>query len=183
MQVRGETMNIRLAQSKDRDGIERVYLSAFPEGEAMVVSTLAVDLLDEDVTPPIFSLVAEKAGEIIGHIAFSPVTSDDNENFRGYILAPLAVHPDYQKRQVGSQLIAQGMQQISSMAVHVVFVYGDPGYYGHFGFSAESACQYAPAYPLEYPFGWQAKVLNKYEADKSPLAITCVAPLCDPGIW
>ncbi|BBB26139.1 GNAT family N-acetyltransferase [Amphritea japonica] len=176
-------MNIRLASSKDRAGIQRVYQSAFSEDEAIIVSELAVELIDENATPPIFSFVAEAAGEIIGHVAFSPVKSDDAENFLGYILAPLAVHPDYQKREVGSQLIAQGMQQISSMEVHVVFVYGDPGYYSRFGFSAEPACQYAPGYPLEYPFGWQAKVLSKYETDKSPLAITCVAPLCDPDLW
>ena len=46
------------------------------------------------------------------------------------------------------------------MGVNVVFVYGDPKYYGKFGFSAEVASAYSPPYELQYPFGWQAVALN-----------------------
>ena len=176
-------MNIRLATNQDSDDVQRVHLCAFPEGESESVSKLAIDLLSEKTTPQTISLVAETEGAIVGHIAFSPVIIDNNQKFQGYILAPLGVKPDYQKRRIGTKLIEYGMQQLSVMGVNVVFVYGDPKYYGRFGFSADAAHQYTAPYKLQYPFGWQAMVLNKCDIEKPPVEITCVTSLCDPKLW
>jgi len=178
-----EIMNIRTATNQDRDDVHRVYLCAFPEGESKIVSKLAIDLLSEKTTPQTISLVAETDGAIIGHIAFSPVIIDNNEIFQGYILAPLGVKPNYQKRRIGSKLIEHGILQLSVMGINVVFVYGDPKYYGRFGFSADAAYQYNTPYKLQYPFGWQAIVLNECDIKKPPVAITCVTSLCDPKLW
>jgi len=176
-------MNIRIATNQNRDDVQKVHLCAFPEGESEIVSKLAIDLLFEKTTPQTISLVAETDGAILGHIAFSPVTINNHEHFQGYILAPLGVKPDYQKRRIGSKLIEYGMQQMSAMGVNVVFVYGDPKYYDRFGFSAEAAQQFTPPYPLQYPFGWQAVLLNECEIEKPPVAISCVTSLCDPTLW
>jgi putative acetyltransferase len=183
MPISIEIMNIRIATNQDRDDVQRVHLCAFPEGEREIVSKLAIDLLSEKTTPQTISLVAETDGAIVGHIAFSPVTIDNNENFRGSILAPLGVKPEYQKRRIGSKLIEYGIQQLSVMGIHVVFVYGNPTYYGRFGFSADAARQYTAPYTLHYPFGWQAIVLNDCDIAKPPLAITCVTSLYDPKLW
>ena len=176
-------MNIRIATNKDRDDIQRVYLCAFPEGESKLISKFAIDLLSDKTTPRTISLVAEADNAMVGHIAFSPVRIDRNENFRGYILAPLGVKTDYQRRSIGTKLIEQGIKQLSVMGVNVVFVYGDPKYYGRFGFSADAAHPYTTPYKLQYPFGWQAIVLNECEIDKPPVAIICVNSLCDPKLW
>jgi putative acetyltransferase len=176
-------MNIRAATNQDSDNIQRVHLSAFPAGERELVSKLAIDLLSENTFPQTISLVAILEGAVIGHIAFSPVTIDNNENFQGYILAPLGVKPDCQKHRTGSRLIEHGMQQLSVKGVNVVFVYGDPEYYSRFGFSADAARQYITPYRLQYPFGWQAIVLNECDIENPPVAITCVTSLCDPVLW
>lgn len=176
-------MNIRAATIQDRDEVKRIHLCAFPEGENTIVSKLAIDLLSEKTTPRTISLVGETEGAVVGHIAFSPVAVENNENFRGYILAPLAVKPDFQRRRIGSNLIEYGMQQLSDMDVNVIFVYGDPEYYGRFGFSANAALQYKAPYKLQYPFGWQAIELNKCDLKKSPVAVTCATSLCDPNLW
>lgn len=176
-------MNIRIATNQDRNGVQRVHLCAFDEGEKEIVSKLAVDLLSEKTTPQIISLVSETDGAIVGHIAFSPVVIDNNQSFQGYILAPLAVKPDYQKRRIGSKLIEYGIQQLSDMGTNVVFVYGDPKYYARFGFSAEAAQPYTTPYRLQYPSAWQAIVLKECNIAKPPAAIACVASLCDPRLW
>jgi putative acetyltransferase len=178
-----EIMNIRIATDQDRADIRRIYSSAFPKGESEIVAKLAIDLLFENTTPQTISLVAEADDSIVGHVAFSPVGIDNNENFQAYILAPLAVQPDYQKNRIGSKLIEYGMQELSALGVNVVLVYGDPKYYGRFGFSADAAHQYTTPYKLQYPFGWQAIVLNECAIEKSPVAITCVTSLCDPNLW
>ena len=89
-----QVMHIRAATSHDRDHIHSTHWSAFDEGEREVVSKLAVNLLTEEAVPPITSLVAETEGVVVGHVAFSPVTINNNENFQGYIMAPLTVKPD-----------------------------------------------------------------------------------------
>jgi putative acetyltransferase len=176
-------MYIRPATSLDRDDVRGVYLSAFPEGEREIVSKFAVNLLSEETTPQIISLVAETEGAVIGHAAFSPVTIDYNENVQGYILAPLGVRPDYQRQRIGSKLIESGMQQLLVMGVNILFVYGDPEYYGRFGFRADAADRFTRPYRLKYPFGWQAITLNECRIEKSPIKIACVTSLCDPELW
>lgn len=69
------------------------------------------------------------------------------------------------------------------MGVNIVFVYGDPKYYGRFGFSADAAHQYTTPYKLQYPFGWQAILLKAVDIEKSHVAITCVTALGDPKLW
>ena len=174
---------IRVATSLDRDAVRDIHLCAFAEGEKRIVSTLAVNLLSEETSPKTISLLAEADGAVVGHIAFSPVTVDNNMSWKGYILAPLGVKPEYQKRQIGSKLIESGMERLSKMGVNVVFVYGDPKYYGKFGFNPNVASRYSPPYELQYPFGWQAIALNDDAFTDSAVKISCVAPLSDPELW
>jgi len=176
-------MHIRAATKLDRDGIRKIHWSAFDEGEKEVISNLAVNLLTEAASPPIISLVAETEGIVAGHVAFSPVTIDNNENFQGYILAPLAVKPDYQKRRIGTKLIERGVQQLSKMNVDIIFVYGDPEYYSKFGFSVDAAEHYIPPYDLQYPIGWQGIALSDHSVGKLSVQIVCVASLNDPVLW
>ncbi len=176
-------MKIRPATVSDRDAVHNVHMAAFPEGEGESVAKLALDLLAGESTPPSLSLVAEIEGAVVGHVAFSPVCLGTDEHAQGYILAPLGVTPGHQKHRIGSRLVESGRQQLAEMAAGILFVYGDPGYYGRFGFAAEAAARYVPPYPLQYPFGWQAVFLNGGSAGSSPVRIGCVPPLCDPDLW
>jgi len=148
-----------------------------------MVSRLAVDLLSEETTPQTISLVSEADGAVVGHVAFSPVSIDDGEHLQGYILAPLAVRPDHQRRRIGSSLVESGMLQLSGMGVDVVLVYGDPEYYGRFGFTVDAAERYVPPYGLQYPFGWQGLALSERGIPESSVEIACVASLRDPALW
>ena len=176
-------MLIRMATSLDRDNVRDVYLAAFAEGERGIVSRLAINLLSEETIPQTISLVAETEGAVVGHGAFSPVTIGADENCQGYILAPLGVKPGYQKRHIGSKLVKSGMRQLTGMGVDILFVYGDPGYYSRFGFSADNAVRYTPPYRLQHPFGWQAIALKERGSERAPVKITCVTSLCDPELW
>ena len=176
-------MPIRIATGDDRDHIGRLYLSAFPESERDIVAGLAVDLLVQETDPPTISLVAESDGTLVGHGAFSPLKIANDAQWQGYILAPLAVEPGHQGRGIGSQLLEVGRQRLSERGVHLLFVYGDPGYYGRFGFSAATATNFLPPYEMQYPFGWQAVVLNEYSMLTTPVNVTCVAALCAPELW
>lgn len=175
--------SIREATNLDRDNIREVHLHAFDEGEKEIVATLASNLLREETSPKTLALIAEIDGKVVGHIAFSPVTFNSNNKLKGYILAPLGVKSEYQKRGIGSKLIESGIEKLLKKGVNVLFVYGDPKFYGKFGFKAETAARYLPPYKLQYPFGWQALSLNENSSAEHTVKISCVASLCDPALW
>jgi putative acetyltransferase len=127
--------------------------------------------------------VAETERAVVGHVAFSPVTIGSSKDPQGYILAPLAVKPDSQKRCIGSRLVESGIKRLMEMDVGIIFVYGDPKYYGRFGFTTDAAERYLPPYELQHPSGWQGIALNECRADSSPVRIDCVSSLRDPTLW
>lgn len=184
-QVRGarKRMLIREATKQDMGSVRRIHFRSFPEAEREPVAELAVNLLGEASRPATLSLVAEEVGGLVGHVAFSPVSTEGNSAWSGYILAPLAVVPEWQKRGVGSGLVKAGLDRLTRQGVNLVFVYGDPAYYGRFLFEAETAETYAPPHALQYPFGWQARVLHPFRPPDSKQRISCVPSLQDPGLW
>jgi len=174
---------IREATNLDREEVREVHLRAFPEEERQMVAALAINLLSEETSPETIALVAEIDGKVAGHVAFSPVTIENNESWNGYILAPLGVKPEYQKRRIGSELIENGIDRLTRAGINILFVYGDPKYYCRYGFTADSASNFLPPYELQYPFGWQALVLNEGGSSNTAFSVSCVASLCDPRLW
>lgn len=176
-------MKIRTATQDDADAVRCVYMSAFPEGECDLVSGLAVDLLTEEASPSVLSLVSEVDDTVVGHVAFSPVTIRDTKEHIGYILAPLAVNPHYQKRGIASQLIESGIDRLSALGSGVLLVYGDPEFYSRFGFSSDHAERYTPPYQLQHVFGWQGRALGDSDDRLSAVSISCVSSLVNPALW
>ncbi len=81
------------------------------------------------------SLVAERDGEIVGHILFSPVTIEsDRGSFEAIGLAPMAVAPSCQRQGIGSRLIRAGLRECRRAGHEIVVVLGHPEYYPRFGF-------------------------------------------------
>jgi putative acetyltransferase len=176
-------MKIRTATRDDAEAVRRVHISAFPHGEGDIVSKLAVNLLSEETAPPVISLVADDYDIVVAHVAFSPVRIRETQEFIGYILAPLAVSPDHQKRGIGSCLIKSGIERLAVTGSDLLFVYGDPEFYGRFGFRVDLAQCYIPPYELQYSFGWQGMALRHFEARSSAVGISCVSSLSIPALW
>lgn len=183
MDISEKTMLTRMATVQDLEEIQSIHMHAFSKEENKLVSKIAINLLSRKTKPQTISIVSETDNSIVGHIAFSPVTSDKDDKFLGYILAPLGVEPSFQKRGIGSKLVETGIHLLSTMKVDTLFVYGDPDYYRRFGFSSEEAVSYTPPYKLQYPSGWQSLVLREHDIPHPPIPITCVDSLCDPELW
>ena len=176
-------MNIRLAQETDFDSILKVIETAFSDEENKLIMNLVVELSEETTSPSIKSLVAEVDNQVIGYVSFSPIFLKSDSSISGYILAPLAVVPKHQKKWIGSNLIKSGIDMLTENGVGVVLVYGDPDYYGRFGFKAEIGLSFVPPYSLQYPFGWTGMMLNDTPVPEQPIQFECVAALSKPDLW
>ena len=176
-------MNIRLAQETDLDSILKVIETAFSDEENKLIMNLVVELSEETTSPSIKSLVAEVDNQIIGYVSFSSIFLKSDSSISGYILAPLAVAPKHQKKWIGSNLIKSGIDMLTENGVGVVLVYGDPDYYGRFGFKAEIGLSFVPPYSLQYPFGWKCMMLNETSIPEQPIQFDCVAALSKPELW
>jgi len=125
-------ITVRPERPDDAPAIRRVHEAAFP-------TTLEGRLVDalRDAGRLTVSLVAERDREVVGHVAFSPVTLDGAPGVTdGVGLAPVAVLPAHQRRGVGAQLVREGLAACA--AAGFVVVLGDPAYYGRFGFAPAS---------------------------------------------
>ena len=123
-------MTIRPETPEDIDFIRYVNDQAFgQEDEAKLIEKLR----DQGVLT--VSLVAVQDSEIVGHIAFSPVTIEsDLSCFKAISLAPMAVLPVYQQKEIGSQMVQAGLEECRRLGYEVVVVVGHPDYYPRFGF-------------------------------------------------
>jgi putative acetyltransferase len=79
------------------------------------------------------SLVAEIDGQIVGHIAFSPITiSDGTKDWYG--MGPVSVLPNHQKQGIGKALVNEGLSLLKDMGAQGCALVGPPDYYNKFGF-------------------------------------------------
>ena len=79
------------------------------------------------------SLVAETDGNVIGHIALSPVTMSDGTG-DWYGLGPVSVLPEHQHQGVGKALIEEGLSRLKDINAKGCCLVGHPEYYKKLGF-------------------------------------------------
>jgi putative acetyltransferase len=118
-------MFIRPEQQGDERLIHDLTLAAFapmPFSDGSEAAIIAGLREDGDLT---LSLVAVEGSEIVGHIAFSPVT----------------VGPD-SDGWFGSALISAGLSIVKSKGAKGCALVGDPDYYRRFGFHSNGSLRY-----------------------------------------
>jgi len=176
-------MNIRFAQETDLESILKVIETAFSDEENKVIMNLVQGLHQETTSPSIKSLVVEDENQILGYVSYSPIFLKSNSSISGYILAPLAVSPEHQKQGIGSNLIKSGIDILTKDGAGVLLVYGDPNYYGRFGFNEEIGRMFIPPYSLDYPFGWTGMMLSGTAIPEQTIQFDCVSSLSNPDLW
>lgn len=127
----------------DTQPIRAVLAAAFPTAE----ETDLVEALRADPGAWIrgLSIVAESAGEVIGHAlltrcAIGPAPA--------LALAPVAVVPRLQGRGVGAAAVRAAPAAARDAGEHAVVVLGDPAYYSRFGFTPAADAEVTVAFPV-----------------------------------
>jgi putative acetyltransferase len=127
---------IRPERPEDVDAIDRLTVAAFePQwfsdgSEAPILRALRAS---GDLT---LSLVAEDDGDVVGHVAFSPVTIDGSHD--GWFgLGPISVRLDRQRHGIGRALVAEGLRRLRERGASGCALIGDPAIYGRMGFTGD----------------------------------------------
>ena len=141
MGIARSALVVRAERPEDARAVWTVHEAAFGRpGEAKLVARLRQE------ARPHVSLVAERSGRVIGHVFFSPVAVEDTRAVATPLgsaalraslaggLAPVGVLPDDQGRGAGGALIRAGIEASRALGWELLFVLGNPAYYGRFGF-------------------------------------------------
>ncbi len=141
-------MEIRPERVEDVDAIRVLTTAAFRGKEYSSQTEAAIVDALREAGALTLSLVAVDENEIVGHVAFSPVTIN-GEGSGWYGLGPVSVRPDRQRQGTGQALITDGLARLEHLNAAGCVLLGDPAYYHRFGFRTDPALQ-LPGVPPQY---------------------------------
>jgi putative acetyltransferase len=132
-------------RTDDAPAVDAVVRRAFHEnvGVADMVAAIRASAQYE----PDLTLVAKQAGQVVGFVMISHVELiDDDARHDALTLSPLAVHPDHERRGIGSALVRAVLSraEAASELPRFVTLEGSPHYYGRLGF------EFAPAFGVTF---------------------------------
>jgi len=114
---------------------------------------------------PALSLVATSDDKIVGYILFSRIAITNGDfRYESLALAPIVVHPEYQRQGIGARLISAGLQQAAELGYTSVLALGHEYYYPKFGFVP------AAKWNIKAPFEVPAEVFMARELVPNALA-------------
>ncbi len=128
-------MEIRPENNDDHNAISEATITAFEDHPfSQKTEHLIIDELREANALTV-SLVAVINEQVIGHIAFSPVSISDG-TIDWFGLGPISVLPEFQGQGIGSKLIKTGVSRImNGIGGRGCVLVGPPNFYSMFSFA------------------------------------------------
>jgi putative acetyltransferase len=152
-------LSLRAEEAVDRRAIAEVTAAAFgKEREARLVEAIRAS----DGFVPELSLVAEQAGEIVGHAMLSYVGVESSSR-RLLALAPMSVAPQRQLTGIGTALARESLRRAEERREPLVLVLGHPTYYPRFGFRPAAELGLRPPDPSIPSEAFMAISLGAYD--------------------
>ncbi|MEZ9146352.1 GNAT family N-acetyltransferase [Vibrio sp. 10N.286.52.C3] len=186
------TMKFRQYNSNEIETITQVFTQTFTdsegENEGKTLGELANDLLTTTAPTELFCFVVEDDSSesdadstIVGAIIFTPLSFDDET--KAYLLSPVAVSTQVQKRGIGQSLINSGLQLLKEQGIELAVTYGDPNYYSKVGFEQITVEQVPAPFELSFSHGWLAQSLTGGEIKVTSGKSSCVKGLAHAEYW
>ncbi len=178
-------MELRQFVTPDGPEVVTVFADTFTasegEEEGRVIRKLTQDLVDAEDGQQVFGFVAVDQQQLAGGIFFSSVSYADRDPI--WLLAPVAVHPEFQGSGVGSRLIRHGLDELRSQSKVITITYGDPSYYKRFGYEPITESLIAAPHPLSLPHGWLGQTLDGSALPRITERGQCVPGFDHPEYW
>ena len=179
-----KTLKIRKSTNSDKTDIATIHTLAFGEKKGPEIATLVNGLFDDGTALPSLSLVAIENKKVIGHILFTRAIVDGTK-VSTQLLGPLAILPDFQHAGVGLKLIKEGLTQLKTSDVALVFVLGHPDYYPRTGFKPAGVLGFQAPYPIpeKHAGAWMVQELFPGTIKNVSGKIQCCDVFNQPKHW
>ena len=111
---------------------------------------LVEKLRNSNAFVPELSIIAERNGEIVGHILLTKIKIENVKNtFESLAMAPVSVKPKYQNQGIGGMLIRESHRKAKDLGFQSVILLGHADYYPKFGY--EPTSKFGIELPFEAP--------------------------------
>ncbi|NWH03600.1 GNAT family N-acetyltransferase [Desulfobacter latus] len=178
-------MKYQILKTNCEEEIKQLFTDVFTESETPAEGTLIGNLVEElqKTTKPedIFCFVAIDKNKIIASIFFTRFTTETNLN--AFILSPVAVATQHQKKGIGQNLIKFAIDYLKQNNVELLLTYGDPDFYSKVSFKNISEEIIKAPLKLTYPNGWLAQSLISENVSPVNGSTMCVKALMDQKYW
>ena len=153
---------VRQERADDHEAVRDVHRRAFGDGERVPTLVDALRAVQAPLAP--LSLVATVGERVVGHVMLTACRLDALLRLVDVLsLSPLGVLPEFQRRGIGTRLVAHALAGADSRGIPLVFLEGSPHYYGKRGFADATKVGFRPP-TLRYPPGaFQVAKLSSYE--------------------
>jgi predicted N-acetyltransferase YhbS len=168
------------------DAITALFTATFTASEGAVegalIGDLARRLMAETPAADLRVFTAWEDGAPVGGIFFTRLNHLGDPR-TVFLLAPVAVATDRQRRRIGQTLIAYGLDALRRDGVDIAVTYGDPAFYGRTGFRPITEADVPAPFALQHPEGWLGQSLTNEEISSLKGPARCVRAFNDPVFW
>lgn len=175
----------RTADLTDAPAVETLFLDTFTRSEGSAEGKLIANLVQELIaqTDPrdLCGFIAVDEERIVGAVFFSRLVFEAAAEV--FMMAPVAVHSDFQGKGIGQKLIRFGLQQMKEKGTQIAITYGDPAFYSKTGFQPLPQDLVPPPLELSQPVGWLGQSLTGNSIPKLPGPSRCVSAFNNPAYW
>ncbi len=169
-----------------QDLFTKTFTDSEGESEGKLIGDLVFKLITE--TDPkglrVFAIISEQ-DKILGSVIFSKMEFQNikNNEFKSFLLSPMAVSTSYQKQGLGKKLLNFAHQELKKEDAEFLFTYGDINFYSKAGYKQITEDLVKAPLKLSYPEGWLALSLTDENIPIIEGNSSCVEALNDPVYW
>jgi putative acetyltransferase len=173
-------------QPEDRPALAPLLLAAFGPAEGPEIVVLTDALMSDPSAEPRHALAARDGGQLVGMVILSHARLEGaGAPATVSLLAPLAVTPERHAQGIGSRLVRAGFARLTEAGVPLVFTFGDPAYYGRFGFEPAMPRGLQAPHPIqdEHRDAWVVHALAPDALASAAGKLACAESIRDPRYW
>lgn len=180
--------NLKLSKFKDENSKEvvdlfhKTFSDSEGNNEGKIISDLTYNFITKTNRSNLHIFIASVDKKIIGAIIFSRIKFE-KDSINAFLLAPVAVHTNYQGKGIGQELIDYGHNYLKKNDVELVFTYGDINFYSKIGYKLISEQIVKAPQNLSYPEGWLGQSFKDIEIQPINGELYCEDVISNPEYW
>lgn len=180
-----KSLMFNLTKSKKPKSVQQFFKKVFTKSESIkegnIVGNLSYKLSKLIDDKNIIGIEGKINNKIVAYIFLTKLYF--KEDYLVYLLAPVAVDSNYQKKGLGQKIIQFALKYLKKQNADLLMTYGDPNYYLKSGFKKTKVTLIPAPYKLSQPIGWLVNKISPKRPIKLRSKPSCVLPFKNKKLW